>query len=75
MHEDCVKNREIKDETYVMEPFSKDVLEPFEWTHVLATFDDCTNEVNAFQLCDENGFDVQPILMIVVMLSKEASKQ
>ena len=68
MREDCEEHRDVQDDGYIPEPFPEDEFEPLEWTHILATLDICTNEIVESQFCDEEGFDVQPILMVRALL-------
>ena len=45
----CIHHRSMDDKEYVPEPFSEDLFEPLEWTHVLATLDVCTNKITQTQ--------------------------
>ena len=59
--------RAIEYPFYMPKPFPEEVLEPFEWGHILATLDVCTNETTPTKFCDEFGSKVMPILMMSVV--------
>lgn len=51
------------DESYIPTPFPEEKMEPVEWRHVLATLNVCTLN-HRIKFCDEEGYDIMPILMI-----------
>ena len=53
----------ITDEAYVPVPFSEHLIDPQEWVHALATLTVCAMP-KPIKFCDEEGYDVIPILMI-----------
>ena len=59
--------RAIEDPFYMPEPFPEEMLEPFEWGHILATLDVCANEATPTKFCDELGNQIMPILMMNVV--------
>ena len=61
--EDVVHDRVVTDEAYIPIPFPEHLIDPQEWVHALATLTVCAMP-KPTKLCDENGYDVIPILMI-----------
>ena len=62
----------FEDSDYIPEPFPEQLMEPLEWTQILATLDVCINEVTPTRFCDKNGLDITPLCMIkAIKPSKE----
>ena len=59
--EERIHERPLNDPEYFPKLFLEEKFEPFEWTHILATFSICTNEITQNQLCDEGGNDIIPM--------------
>ena len=62
----CIHHRAMDKKEYVLEPFPKELFEPLEWTHILATLDVCTNKITQTQFCDEEGNDIIPLCTLMV---------
>lgn len=56
----------IKVEDYIAQPFPEDDIDPYEWIHTLATLDICTLQPQA-QFCDEDGYEVLSVQVILVV--------
>ena len=42
-------------------------IEPFGWQDILATLDVCTEKVHATRHCDDEGYDIRSLNMVVVL--------
>ena len=62
----CIHHRAMDNKEYVPKPFPKNLFEPLEWTHVLATLDVCMNKITKTQFCDEEGNDIIPLCTLEV---------
>ena len=63
--EECATYRPVEDdEAYIPDPFPEDEFEPHGWDQILATLDVCANETTTTRFCDENGYDIMPVMMI-----------
>lgn len=54
---------EVEDEAYMPLPFLKDTIDPYGWSHILATLDTCTLPKQT-QFYDKDGYDVIPIRVV-----------
>lgn len=59
-------NCSVSDEAYVPQPFPEHLIDPLEWTHVLAIMSTCALP-EAIQLCDSDDYDIVPIRMVQPM--------
>ena len=55
--------RSMSDESYVPQPFPEHLIDPLEWTHVLATLSTCTLP-KPIQFCDPHHYDIVPMRMV-----------
>ena len=62
-------DRDFEDSDYIRESFPEQLMEPLEWTQILATLDVCANEITPARFCDENGLDITPLCMIKAIKS------
>ena len=46
-------NSDFEDSDYIPQPFPEQLMEPLEWTQILATLDVCVNEVTPTRFYDE----------------------
>ena len=58
---------------YIAEPFPKHEIEPFGWQDILATLDVCAEKVHATGHCDNEGYDIRSLNMVVVLQDCEES--
>ena len=65
---------DVKDEAYIPAPFEEEELEPVEWSHVLAALDVCSLN-HGIKFCDEDGYDIIPIIMVQVLNDPRAKAQ
>ena len=68
--EEVVHDRVITDEAYIPVPFPEHLIDPQEWVHALATLTILCN-AKPIKFCDEDGYDVVPILMIATQQEEE----
>ena len=57
---------------YIRDPFPEDEFEPVGWRDILATLDVCVNDLTSTKFCDEEGYD---LMMIRVILEPEIETQ
>ena len=72
--EQVVHDRVITDEAYIPVPFSEHLIDPQEWVHALATLTVCAMP-KPIKFCDEDGYDVVPILMITTQQTEGPSSE
>ena len=57
---------------YIIEPFLEHKLEPFEWQDILTTLYVCAYKVHATHHCDDEGYDI--ILLNIVVVLQDYAK-
>ena len=67
------RKSETKSDGYIAEAFPKHELEPFGWQDILATLDVCEEKVHATRHCDNEGYDIRSLNMVVVLQDCEDS--
>ena len=60
----------ISNQFYVPQPFPKHLIDPLEWTHVLATLSTCALP-KPIQFCDPDGYDIVPIRMLQPVMGQK----
>ena len=64
---------EADSDGYIAEPFPEQDIEPFRWQDILATLDVCAEKVHATRHCDDEGYDIRSLNMVVVLQDCEES--
>lgn len=59
---------------YIPKSFLKNKFKPLGWTDVLATLDVCVDEVTLTLFSDEEGYDIMP-LQIIIIVNHEKQNQ
>lgn len=62
-------NQLIKAEEYISQPFPKDDIDPYEWSHTLATLDVCALPPMT-KFCDEDGYEVVLVRVVSIVHSE-----
>lgn len=62
------ENRSISNGPHVAQPFLENLIDPLEWTHVLATLSTCALP-RPIQLCDPHCYDIVAIRMIQLIMT------
>ena len=61
------KKSEANSDGYIAEPFPEHKIEPFEWQDVLTTLDVCAKKVHGMRHCDDEGYAIRSLNMVVVL--------
>ena len=67
------RKSEADSDGYIVEPFPEHKIEPFGWQDILATLDVCAEKVHATRHCDNEGYDIRSLNMVVVLQDCEKS--
>lgn len=67
------KKSEADSNGYIAKPFLEHEIERIGWQDILATLDVCAKKVHATHHCDDDGYDIRLLNMVVVLQDREES--
>ena len=75
MRGQCKTEQSLDQKAFILEQFPKHELDPLEWMNILATLNVCVNEVTPTKLCDEDGYDLVPIMIVNTICGGEQEEK